>query len=57
MSHHRVSTEVTFGRGDLSVSPLGGFTGAQKGFFLLGEGSPQRQTLRALLLRGTSVLR
>ena len=25
-----VSTEVTFGRGDLSVSPLGGFAGAQE---------------------------
>ena len=39
----RVSTEVTFGRGDLSVCPLGGFTGAH-------------ETLRALLLRDTSVL-
>ena len=56
----RASTEVTFGRGDLSVCPLGGFTGAHecpiskwKG---VPQGSPQVQTLRALLLRGTSVL-
>ena len=27
---HRVSAEVTFGRGDLSVCPLGGLTGAHE---------------------------
>ena len=27
---YRVSTEVTFGRGDLSVCPLGGLIGAQE---------------------------
>ena len=27
---NRVSTEVTFGQGDLSVCPLGGFTGAHE---------------------------
>ena len=52
----RLSTEVTFGRGDLSVCPLGGFTGdreqpisERRGVPL---GSPQGQTLRVLLLRG-----
>ena len=57
----RVSTEVTFGRGDLSVCPLGGFTWGQRNvLFLTGgvspQGSPQGQTLRAPLLRGASVL-
>ena len=59
LSMNRVSTEVTFGRGDLGVCPLGCFTGAQD--YLVSnwrgvpQGSPQGQTLRALLLRGTSV--
>ena len=30
--YRRVNTEVTFGRGDLSVCPLGGFTGAHEWF-------------------------
>ena len=55
-----ISTEVTFGRGDLSVCPLGGFPGAHE--YLLSnrrvvpQGAPQGRTLRALLRRGTSVL-
>ena len=53
----RVNTEVTFGRGHLSVCPLGGFTGAQEWFVSdwrgVPLGSPQGQTLWALLLRGT----
>ena len=57
---HRVNTEVTFGRGDLRVYPLWGLTGAHECFIsdLRGvpQGSPQRQTLRALLPRGISVL-
>ena len=48
------------GRGDLSVCPLGGFTGACEYIISAWRGvdlgSPQGQTLRALLLRGTSVL-
>ena len=56
----RVSTEVTFGRGDLSVCPLGGFTGAHAQLISnwrgVPQGYPQGQTLRALLPRGTSVL-
>ena len=55
-----VSTEVTFGRGDLSVCPLRGLTGAHECLVStwrgVPKGSPQGQTLRALLLRGTSVL-
>ena len=49
--HFRVSTEVTFGRGDLSVCPLGGFTGAQECLVSdwrgVPQGSPEGQTLRA----------
>ena len=56
----RVSTKVTFGRGDLSICPLGGFTGAQEHLISnwrgVPQGCPQGQTLRALLLRGTFVL-
>ena len=57
----RVGTEVvTFGRGGLSVCPLGGFAGAHEWFLFNWKGVPQRapqgQSLRALLLRGTSVL-
>ena len=52
----RVSTEATFGRGDLSVCPLGGFIGAQECFISnwrsVPQGSPREQTLRALLLKG-----
>ena len=52
------STGVTFGLGDLGVCPLGGFAGARE--CLIGgvspQGSPQGQTRRAPLLRGTSVL-
>ena len=58
---YQVSTEVTFGLGDLSVCPLGGFVGAHEWFIYtwrgVPQGSPQGQTLRALLLRGTSVPR
>ena len=53
----RVSTEVAFGRGDLSVCPLGQGPGSI--LFLIGGVSPRgphRETLRALLHRGTSVL-
>ena len=43
-----------------SVCPLGGFTGARESLISNGrgvpQGCPQGQTLRALLLRGTSVL-
>ena len=50
---HRVSTEVTFGRGDLSVCPLRGFTGAQECLTfnrrVVPQGSPQGQTLKASL--------
>ena len=57
---YRVSTEVTFGRGDLCVCPLGGFTGAHESLVSswrgVPQGSPEGHTLRALLLRGTSVL-
>ena len=53
---HRVSTEVTLGRGDLSVRHLEGFTGARECVIStwrsVPQGSPQGQTLRALLLRG-----
>ena len=56
----RVSTEVTFGRGDLSVCPLGVFIGAQECLVSnwrgVPQGSPQGQPLSALLPRGTSVL-
>ena len=56
---YRVSTEVTFGRGDLSVCPLWGFAGAHEQLISNWRGvphwPPQGQTLRALLLRGTSV--
>ena len=55
----RVSSEVTFGRGDLSVCPLGGLIGAQEclvsNLRAVPQGSPQGQTLRALLLRGSCV--
>ena len=48
-----------FGRGDLSVCPLGGFTGAHESFTSnrrgVPRGSRQGQALRALLLGGTSV--
>ena len=58
--HSRLSTEVTFGRGDLSVCPLEGFPGAHESLISnwrgVPQGSPQGQTLRALLLRGTSAL-
>ena len=37
----RASTEVTFGRGDLSVCPLGGFTGAQEHLISTWRGVPQ----------------
>ena len=50
-----VSTEVTFGRGDLRVCPLESFTGAHE--YIVSNWRGQGQTLRALLLRGTSVLR
>ena len=50
----RRNTEATFGRGDLSVCPLGGFIGAQEchvsNWKGVPQGSPQRRTLRALLL-------
>ena len=53
------STSVTFGRGDLGVCPLGGFPGAHESLVSnwrgVPQGSPQGQTLRALLLRCTSV--
>ena len=56
----RVSAEVSFGRGDLSVCPLGVSTGAHGcPIFVwrrVPQASPQGRTLRALLLRGTSVL-
>ena len=59
-AHTRVSTEVTFGRSDLSASPLQGLTGAHEHLISnwrdVPQGSPQGQALRALLLRGTSVL-
>ena len=55
------SAVVTFGRGDLSVCSRGGFLGAQEYIISnwrgVPQGSPQGQTLRAPLLRGTSVLR
>ena len=51
---------ITFGRGDLGVCPLGGSTGARECLVSnwrgVPQGSPQGQTLRALLLRGTSIL-
>ena len=51
--------EVAFGRGDLSVCPLGVFVGAHAWLVSnwrgVPQGSPQGQTLRALLLRDTSV--
>ena len=54
----RVSKEVTFDRGDLSVCPLRGFTGACEHLISnwrgVPQGPPQGQTL--LLLRGTSAL-
>ena len=54
------STEVTSGLGDLCVCYLGGCTRAHEHFVShwrgVSQGSPQGQTLRALLLRGTSVL-
>ena len=37
----RLSTEVTFGRGDLSVCPLGGFAGAMNRLLLIGGVSPR----------------
>ena len=41
-SRVRVSTEVTFGRGDLSVCPLGGFIGRPMNIlFLVGGVSPR----------------
>ena len=47
-------------RGDLSVCPLGGLTRAHEHLISdrrgVPQGSPQGQTQRALLLRGTSVL-
>ena len=47
----RVGTELTFGRGDLSVCPLGGLIGARECFVSnwrgVPQGSPQGQTLRA----------
>ena len=50
----RVSTEVTFCRGDLSVCPSEAFAGAHEWFISkrksVPQGSPQGQTLRALLL-------
>ena len=53
------STEGTFGRGDLCVCPLGGLVGAPGRLVSHWSGvpklSPQGQTLRAPLLRGTSV--
>ena len=53
----RVSTDVTFGRGDLSVCPLGGFIGALEHLIStwrgIPQGSPQGQPLRALLLSST----
>ena len=56
----RVSADVTFGRGDLSVCPRGVFIGARECLVSnwrgVPQGSPQGQTLRALLLRDTSVL-
>ena len=56
----RVSTEVTVGRGDLTVCPLRGLMGAQELYISkwrsVPQASPQGQILRALLLRGTSVL-
>ena len=36
----RVSTEVTFGRGDLSVCPIGGSIGARNILLLTGEECP-----------------
>ena len=36
----RVSAEVTFVRGDLSVFPLGGFTGGPRMFYFSLEGCP-----------------
>ena len=52
---------MTFGRGDLSARPLGGFMGDREWFVSnwrgVPQGYPQGQTLKALLLRGTSVLR
>ena len=62
LRYNRGSAEVTFGRGDLSLSvgPLGGFTGAHECLISKWRGvpqaSPQGQTLRALLLGGASVL-
>ena len=57
----RVSTGVTFDRGYLSACPLEGFTGAHAYIISnwrgVPQGCPQGQTLRALLLRGTSALR
>jgi len=58
MAIDSVSAQGTFGQGDLSVCPLGGFTGVHE-LFISGwrgvpQGSPQEQTLRAHLLRGTS---
>ena len=56
----RVGTEVAFWRGDLGVCLLGGFIGAPEYLISIWrsvlQGSPQGQTLRALLLRDTSVL-
>ena len=49
------STEVTFGRGDLSVCPLGGFVGAPEWFISNRRGVPQAcpqgQALRALCVK------
>ena len=55
----RVSAAVTFGRGDLSVCPLGVSIGAHgcliSTWRCVPQGSPQGQTLRALLLRVSSM--
>ena len=56
----RVSTQGTFGRGDLSVCPpIQGFTGAHERLISnwrgVPQGSPWGQRLRPFLLWGTSV--
>ena len=56
--HLLCCTEGTFSRGDLGVNPLWGLCGGPRtSLFLIEEGSPQGKTVRALLLRGTSMLR
>ena len=40
-ARHRVSTEVTFGRGDLSVCPLGSLQGPRNILSLFGGVSPR----------------